>query len=44
MATASGVLTCFFRSVLMISRRRTDFPVPIAKKDALTHATVNNKR
>lgn len=27
-ATASGVVTCFFRRVLMISRRRTDLPVP----------------
>ena len=28
-ATTSGDLTCFFRRVFMISRRRTDFPVPV---------------
>ncbi|KAJ7022867.1 hypothetical protein C8F04DRAFT_879473, partial [Mycena alexandri] len=28
MATASAALLCVFLSVLMISRRRTDFPVP----------------
>jgi hypothetical protein len=29
MATASGDLTCFFLRLLIISRSRTDFPVPV---------------